>query len=269
MCRLYGFHSTVPRKVECELIQAQNSLIAQSLRDEDGKSNPDGWGLVTYRDGEPRARRQKSPAFDGEEFRWAAARALSRTVMAHVRRATIGSVRPENTHPFVFNRYAFSHNGTIEGFPVLKERLLAEIAPDLRAHIRGSTDSEHFFYLLLSRHLRNGTSMAESLADCCNLVASWSATETPAAECAINVLWTNGEMLVGSKLGRSMWYVARDKLHSCEVCGSQHALVRPGEAYHAVVVASERVTSNEEWSAVPPGSILEIDPEYRVRIAGL
>lgn len=269
MCRLYGFHSTVPRKVECELIQAQNSLIAQSRRDEDGKSHPDGWGLVTYDNSHPRARRQRSPAFDGEDFRWAAATALSRTVMAHVRRATVGEIIPENTHPFVYGRYSFSHNGTVEGFPVLKERILRAIAPDLRTEIRGTTDSEHFFYLLLSRHLRNGTPMAKTLGDCCNLVAEWSSHEAPSAELGLNILWTDGQQFVGSKLGRSLWYVVRDRVHLCEVCGSQHAIVRPGEPYHAVVIASERVTENEQWHAVPPGSLVEIGPDFAVRVSGM
>jgi len=269
MCRLYGFHSTVPRKVECELIQAQNSLIAQSLRDEEGKAHPDGWGLVTYNDDHPRAQRQKSPAFDGEEFRWAAATALSRTVMAHVRRATVGAVAPENTHPFVYDKYSFSHNGTIGGFPVLRERIVREVLPGLRGQIRGTTDSEHFFYLLVSMHLGNGTPMATTLAECCNLVAEWSARETPAAEFAMNTLWTDGDQIVGSKLGRSLWYVRRDEPHWCEVCGSQHALIVTGEPYHAVVIASERVTSNEEWRAVPPGSIIEVASDFSVRVTGM
>ncbi len=51
MCRLYGFRSNFPRKVECELIRAQNSLITQSLKDERGTSNPHGWGLGTYSNG--------------------------------------------------------------------------------------------------------------------------------------------------------------------------------------------------------------------------
>jgi glutamine amidotransferase len=269
MCRLYGFHSTVPRKVECELIQSQNSLIVQSRRDEHGNSNPDGWGLVTYTNSLPHADRQKRPAFDGEDFRWAAAKAYSRTVMAHVRRATIGAVVPENTHPFVFDRFAFSHNGTIDGFPVLKDRILSEIEPALRSHIQGSTDSEHFFYLLLTRHMKNGTPMVKTLADCCNLVAGWSATEAPSAEFALNAIWTDGRRFVASKLGRSLWYVNRERVHWCEVCGSQHAIIEDRDEYHAVVVASERITSNEDWTPVPAGSVVEIGADFAVRVSGM
>ncbi len=269
MCRLYGFHSTAPRKVECELIQAQNSLIAQALRDEDGKSNPDGWGLVTYRDGWPHADRQKQAAFNGEEFRWAAAKAYSRTVMAHVRRATIGPLAPENTHPFTYGRFSFSHNGTVEGFPVLRERMIRVIDPGLRSRIRGQTDSEFLFFMLLSLHNRNGGKMADNLAECCNLVAGWSAKDTPAAECALNTIWTDGDHFVASKLGRSLWFVSREEVHVCEVCGSQHAVVAEGEDYHAVVMASERITSNEQWDPVPPGSVVEVDSKYSVRIFGL
>ncbi len=269
MCRLYGFHSTAPRKVECELIQSQNSLIAQSLRDEHGKSNPDGWGLVTYNDGMPRADRQKTPAFNGEDFRWAAAKAYSRTVMAHVRRATIGAVIPENTHPFVHGSFSFSHNGTIDAFALLRDRMMERIAKSLHSAIRGTTDSEHFFYLLLSRHLANGTPMTTTLADCVNLVAAWSAEEDPTAEVALNVIWTDGTRMVGSRLGRSLWYTLRREVHQCEVCGSMHAIGADDQPYHAVVVASERVTSNEDWIAVQNGSVIEITGDFSVHITGL
>ena len=33
--------------------------------------------------------------------------------MVHVRRATIGGLKDENTHPFTLGPYAYCHNGTI------------------------------------------------------------------------------------------------------------------------------------------------------------
>ena len=59
----------------------------------------------------------------------------------HVRRATMGGLAPENTHPFCLGPYSFGHNGTIVRFPKLLEPGVPKP--------RGQTDSEHFFNFLM------------------------------------------------------------------------------------------------------------------------
>ena len=39
----------------------------------------------------------------------------------HVRRATMGGLTLENTHPFCLGSYSFGHNGTILRYPRLLE----------------------------------------------------------------------------------------------------------------------------------------------------
>ncbi len=138
MCRLYCMRSNYPRKVECELIGAQNALIVQSLQDERGMSNPDGWGLASYRNGEPCVDRQIEPAYADEAFRWAAASVHACDVMAHVRRGTVGGLRLENTHPFVHGSWMLAHNGTVGAFEAIRGRLLETMAPAPRAAGRDS-----------------------------------------------------------------------------------------------------------------------------------
>src|SRR5919107_1781379 len=59
----------------------------------------------------------------------------------HIRRATMGGLAPENTHPFCLGEYSFCHNGTIVEYPRLLEPGVA------RPH--GTTDSEVFFNLVM------------------------------------------------------------------------------------------------------------------------
>ena len=68
-------------------------------------------------------------------------------IMVHVRRATVGGLKLENTHPFTEGPYSYCHNGTI-----LKAALLEPLADRAPA---GDTDSERFFNLLMAR-LRPG-----------------------------------------------------------------------------------------------------------------
>ncbi len=189
MCRLYGFRSTTPRKVECELIRAQNSLIVQSRHDERGQSNPHGWGLGTYSRGEPCMERQAEPAYESEAFRWAAARVYTCHVMAHVRRATIGNPRIENTHPFLHGPWLLAHNGNLGAFQVIRSKMLAAMALPHRQAIQGKTDSEHVFHLLLSLHEQQPEKpLLHILRQGLQQVIDWSRQADLNAEVALNIL---------------------------------------------------------------------------------
>jgi glutamine amidotransferase len=271
MCRLYCFCSTTPQKVECELIRAQNALIHQSFRDRDGRSHPDGWGLGVYTNGRLSIEHQVQPAYQSDAFRWAAARARSTRVIAHIRRATIGALRPENTHPFVHDRWMFAHNGTLAAFEAIRPRLLEAMTRTQRDAMLGETDSEHVFGLLLSDHEREPERpLLDTLRRGLQRVIAWSREEDPAAETALNTLWTDGIELVGSRVGRSLSYVERTAARACEVCGGAlHLDSPPDDAYRAVVIASEPVTSNEPWHEVPDGSVFRIDSDVSFHLEPL
>jgi len=271
MCRLYGFRSSYPRKIECELIRAENSLLAQSLKDAHGHSHPDGWGLATHDGTTPRVVRLPEAASASEAFRWESAQAHSCTVLAHVRRATIGDLRPENTHPFSHGRWLFAHNGTLGAFPVLRERMLTETTSDQRRAILGQTDSEHIFHFLLARvETQPEKSVLDAVRAGVTELVEWARREAPAAEIGLNFLLTDGRESVGARIGRTLWYTLRDRIHPCEVCGGALHVegVPPGD-YHAVVVASEPITRSEPWESFAEGAIFRIDPGARVHIETL
>lgn len=70
----------------------------------------------------------------------------------------------------------------------------------------------------------------------------------------LNLLWTDGTSLAGSRLNRTLWARERTSVPTCSVCGKQHADPPEGGAYRAVALASERIT-DEPWTAVPNGSV--------------
>jgi len=67
-----------------------------------------------------------------------------------------GAVQPPvhiyNCHPFEFDKYLFCHNGYIESFfdGINRKKIINNIDDNLIVRIKGSTDSEYFFYLILS-----------------------------------------------------------------------------------------------------------------------
>jgi glutamine amidotransferase len=138
-------------------------LLVQSRRDLSGFEHADGWGIAAYRGAALQVQRRASAAHDGHYFCAAAERVEATTVLAHVRRATVGRVGLANTHPFVHGSFALVHNGTVPYFADIRPRLLDAMAADHRAAIRGGTDSEHLLHLILSRHAQLGGSLFAGL----------------------------------------------------------------------------------------------------------
>src|SRR5579862_2795806 len=162
MCRLFAM-SGAPQRVSATfwLLDAQDSLVAQSHRE------PDGTGLGYYAaDGKPCVERRAIAAFRDRAFAREAREVRSETFVAHVRYASTGPVAAENTHPFEQRGRLLAHNGVIEGLPSL-ERELGEY----RALVRGDTDSERFFALVTREIERHDGDVGAGLAAAARWVA--------------------------------------------------------------------------------------------------
>lgn len=269
MCRLYGFRANEPTKVECSLVHAQNALMAQSRMDLAGLTHGHGWGVAEHPDGVPRVEKQAWAAYQGELFQKTAARVYARTVIAHVRRATVGTPGLENTHPFVHGVWLFAHNGTVPNFERVRDLLLDAVDPLHRTEIRGTTDSEHVFrYLLTLWEHEPERPLMETLRIGLLQVIAWSREIDSDAPVSLNVLWTDGDRMVGSRLGRTLWYLERDAIVPCEICGKSHVHHDPKQPYRAVEVASEPIT-RERWLQVPNNTAFNVDPDFRLRFAPL
>lgn len=267
MCRLYAGRSTHPRRVGCELLDAQNALVHQSRRDARGLAHPDGWGLGFHAEDGARCLRQIGPAFDSREFEEEVRKVRATTIVAHVRRATVGQPALENTHPFRHEDSLFAHNGHIGNFDRVRPKLLEEMSAEHRDAILGRTDSEHFFHLLLCRAKQlPARSRAEILAGAVSDVRRWvSGSDGPSREVALNVLWTYGAELVGSRVGRTLHYVEREGPHVCDIHGVVHEPPPEGEEYRAIVVASEPIT-HEAWTPLPEGVVFRVGADLRLEI---
>jgi predicted glutamine amidotransferase len=220
MCRVFGCVAADPASIRTELIEAANPLIRQS------EEHDSGWGMAVYEraDGlDPRCVRFAEAAFSDPDFVEATA-LRGRIFNVHVRRATMGGLAPENTHPFCLGSYSFGHNGTILRYPRL-------LQPGMR-RAEGDTDSEHLFNLLMHDF------------DDGDPVACLRETMRRAVECSpfsgLNVLFSDGEKLFAYRLGLF----------------ELHWLARPGQ----LLVSSERVTREPGWHSVQQDVLLTLDP---------
>jgi predicted glutamine amidotransferase len=155
MCRWLAYQGR-PILIDTLLFKPCNSLIHQSLSAQRGHvpTNGDGFGLGWY--GElrrPGLYRDTMPAWNDFNLRSVSEQIRSGLFFAHVRASTGTATARVNCHPFRYDRWLFMHNGKIGGWPGVRRDLENRIAADLYPFREGSTDSEVFFYMLLSNGL--------------------------------------------------------------------------------------------------------------------
>ncbi len=221
MCRVFGCVASEPASIRHELIEAVNPLIRQS------EDHDSGWGMAVYERAnglDPRCVRFPEAAFADDDF-LDATDIRGRIFNVHVRRATMGGLALENTHPFCLGSYSFGHNGTILRYPRLLEH------PSV-TRPSGDTDSEAFFNFLMT------------IYDAGNPVASLRkairTTVQRSPFSGLNFLFSDGDRLFAYRLGLF----------------ELHWLRRPGQ----LLVASERVT-DEDWHTVQQDVLLVLDPD--------
>jgi glutamine amidotransferase len=173
-----------------------------------------GWGVGFYQAGEVLMRRR--PIDDREEIDLAKQCADVRgdVVLGHVRSATVGTLRTENTHPFRYRQWLFAQTGTVAQFDAIRDRLIASVPEFLRGGIRGETDAEILFHVYLSFLHDAGrlndlvvepAAVREALRSSLQVIDGMTA-EVGGQPGAINLMITNGEYLVAAHRATKMAY---------------------------------------------------------------
>ena len=238
MCRIFGCVAADPVSVRHELVEAENPLIEQS------EEHDSGWGSVYYSDGVPDVNRFPHAAHADDAFDEVTG-GRARLIMVHVRRATIGGLRPENTHPFTRGPCSYCHNGTI-----IKASKLEQFADRPPA---GDTDSERFFNMLMTGF------------DADDVIGSLRrAVERTCDTCrfsALNFLFCDGRRLYAYRLGvyRLYWRM-RALSVDAETETHLHLHLERPHGEHVVLVASERLTEEEPWNEFGQDQLLVCDP---------
>lgn len=139
MCELLGV--TAKRRLRL------NSLLREFYSH--SGDHPHGWGLACFPDGAaPVVEKEPVDASTSPRLNERlASPVVERTVIAHIRRATIGQLAYENSHPFqaTDNRgrtWTLAHNGTIFNGSLLER---------FKERQRGETDSECVLLYLVAR----------------------------------------------------------------------------------------------------------------------
>jgi len=246
MCQLLGMNCNVPTDICFSFtgFQARGGLT---------DVHRDGWGIAFFEGAGCRLFIDAQATVDSPIAQLVRSYPIrSKNVIAHIRKATQGSVGLENTHPFqreLWGRYwIFAHNGNLKDF-----------APDLDGQFlpAGRTDSERAFCHML-QHLRSAFSQTAPERD-----ALFAAIARLAREIGrhgeFNFLLSNGDCLFAHCSTR-LSYIVRQAPFSVahlkdeDVAVDFSEVTRPND--RVAVIATTALTDNETWSTVEPGTLL-------------
>ena len=109
----------------------------------------DGWGLSTMNQSGSHifVDKEVEAAAESTTFDATVAKNIADGALLHLRWATKGiPISENNTHPFFYGDYSFIHNGSI--FP--PDVIAPFIDPKFKSLIVGESDSERYFYLVMT-----------------------------------------------------------------------------------------------------------------------
>lgn len=269
MARLFGLIGN-----RSDLAGRVLSFEADALRVR-AKGQQLGWGVGFYQSGEVLMRRR--PIDDREEIDISKLNSDVRAdiVLGHVRSATVGAVRTENTHPFRYRQWLFAQTGTIAHFEAIRERLTQSVPEFLRGGIRGDTDSEILFYVFLSFLHDAGRLndvvlepqvVREALRSSIAVVDGMTA-EVGGQAGALNLIVTNGEYMVAAHRAttpglerRMAWRTFAGKNDADMILGDDLQLRRKTpelSQMHFVLVASDfDEEPGSRWKAAPDKALI-------------
>lgn len=265
MARLVGFISNRP-DLGARVIELESRSLLVRRR----AGVVPGWGVGFYQAGEILLKRR--PIDDRPEINLLDMTKDVRAdlLMAHVRVATVGTARTENTHPFRYRQWLFAHTGTIEAFPQLRSRMAESLPQFLQRDVRGDTDSEILFHLFLSflhdagqldRPTVDASKTRAALRACISLVDRLCAEEGQDAS-AMNILVSNPEYLLAVHGGAKMGYRIFGGRHDLERLFGDGGLGRMRipdfAASHLAIVASDFEDDRipPEWTPAPERAIV-------------
>ncbi|NMG53604.1 class II glutamine amidotransferase [Aromatoleum aromaticum] len=246
MCQLLGMNCNVPTDICFSFagFQARGG-VTDHHRDGWGIAFFEGRGVRVFLDPQPSA---NSPV--AELVRNYPIRSLN--VIAHIRKATQGQVRLDNTHPFqreLWGRYwIFAHNGNLLDYaPALTGRFLPV----------GSTDSEAAFCHILqclAQRFPDGPPSAVALHETLREL-----TIEIGQHGEFNYLLSDGEHLFAHCSSR-LAFIVREAPFTVAHLADQDMTVdfsrhtTPND--RVAVIATVPLTDNETWQQMTPGSLV-------------
>ncbi len=278
MCRLFGFRSIILSQVHQSLMEADNALGTQSIK------NPDGWGVAYYIGQTPHVIKSDTSAITCDIFKKVSGVVSSHSVVAHIRKSTIGAHSILNTHPFQFGKWVFAHNGNIKNFSKHRSALMALVSPKLQKYILGDTDSELLFFIILTHisqkidleaihfDLENLAKLTRYAIDqVINIIGPYSEIDDAGeTETYLTFILSNGDTMLAFRGGKELHYSTyKNKCRDADTCSSYAPFCEAppvnGSINH-LIFSSEPLSGENIWHKMENHELIATNSLMKIKI---
>lgn len=275
MARLFGLIGNRADLASRVLTAESEALLVKASGDQLG------WGVGFYQGGEVLMRRRPIDDRATIDIAKVTGDVRADLLVGHVRNATVGALRTENTHPFRYRQWLFEMTGTLPVFDAIRDRLFASVPEFLRSSIRGETDAEILFYVFLSflhdaGRLNDALMAPAHVRDAlrsCLAVVDGMAAEIGGEPSKVNIMASDGEVLFAVHRGDEMAYrTYAGKGDADALIGEDLGLRRKTpelSQMHFTLVASDFEPEHSlaastpgalaRWSAIPERAIVTVE----------
>ncbi len=245
MCQLLGMSANVPTDI---------CFSFTGFRQRGGATDhhSDGWGIGFFESRGCRVFIDTEASVNSPIAQLVSSYPIrSKNVIAHIRKATVGQIELQNTHPFVREMngqyWLFAHNGDLRPFSYAK----GQYTPV------GDTDSEQAFCHLLNRLQAIGLTGQAADHEVFIEVAAVARELVQLGTC--NFLLSNGQILLAHCSTKLAWIVRQAPFTTAHLSDDDVTVdfrEHTGPNDRVAVIATEPLTRNEQWQLVPANTLL-------------
>ena len=150
MCRHVGYIGN-QKPLKDALFNKKHSIIEMAYKPkemQEAKLNADGFGIGWINNNQFYTYKNQYPIWNDTNVFSLCENLHSKLIIGNVRSATITENNGlQNTHPFKYDKFMFSHNGYIANFETKnKVKLIEKIENRFLNLLKGNTDSEYIFF---------------------------------------------------------------------------------------------------------------------------
>jgi len=255
---LFGLYANRLVNVEFSFFETARSLKYLST------FNPSGWGIAWFNGKEWRLHREPIALYESRRAREYVRAVRGLIIVSHVRLATHGDKRVENTHPWLYRgRYVFAHNGSLD-----RETLLELLLPEYR-DLEGETDSEVLFHLVVQETESTGD-FTEGVRRAVEKIRSAGVRFN-----SLNFVASDSVNLYALRYAKSnldyytLYYLERPRealyLEKLSEKTAQLIRVKLARGEKALIVASEPLTE-EDWLEIPNKHLLVVNRNLKTKL---
>ncbi|MFH1435675.1 MAG: hypothetical protein ABIJ56_08160 [Pseudomonadota bacterium] len=254
------------------------SLEQEAIRESADKFG--GWGIIFYQAGDILLRSHPTPTRDAEGLMKVLRDADATALLGRFESPTAPPPGKWNMQPFRYRGWVYAQEGRIAGFARVKESLVAAMPDFLGRSLKGSSDAEVIFHLILSFLYDAGkldsaqldpmsiqTAMKHSLQFTGRMCAEFGCRPP-----AVSQLISNGIIMAGYCAGQSGGIAVYEGRGKCDDCGhrKQCKLYRQSESSRATLVMIMRrfpeAFRKKHFSAIQADTFFFVTPDITVEM---